>query len=96
MSDFLLRAIFIGVGVVSGVVQYLLLQKFTGSATTGKGKSGSNTIAFALTQFLLPFVVLVVCILLYVDSLIWVVIGIASALIICAVVKYIIVAKSSQ
>ena len=88
--------LFIGIGVVAGAIQYLLLQKFTGSVTAGKGKSGGKSAAFALAQFLLPFVVLVVCALVYVDSLMWVGIGMASALLICAVVKFVLVSNKNK
>jgi len=88
--------LFIGIGLVAGVVQYLLLQKFTGSVTKDQGKSRGRGVAFALAQFLFPFVVLVACALIYADSLMWVGIGIASSLIVCAVIKFIITSKKNN
>ncbi|MCL2426975.1 MAG: hypothetical protein FWD05_11645 [Oscillospiraceae bacterium] len=88
--------LYIGIGVVAGVIQYLLLQLFTGTLTKGKGKVGGRSVLYALTQFLFPFIVLVVCALLLVDSLMWVGIGMASALIICAVTRFIITAKAGK
>jgi len=85
--------VFIGllIGIVTGVLQFLLLFKFVTSVTGGK--FGSKTVMFAITQFLFPFAVLVVCAFLISDSLMWVGIGIASALIICAVVKFVFASK---
>ena len=82
------------IGAVSGVVQYLLLSKFTGSLTGSK--FGKKTVLFAVTQFLFPFAVLVVCAFLLSDELLLVAIGIASALIISAVIKYIVTQKSGK
>ena len=80
------------IGVVAGIVQYFLLTKFTGAVS--KGKMTGKTVIFMVTQFLFPFAVLILCALFIVDSLMWVAIGIASALIICAVAKFIITSRS--
>ena len=87
---FIVLCIFIG--LVTGVVQYLLLKKFTGAVS--KGKMTGKTVIFAVTQFLFPFAVLVICALLLVDSLMWVAIGIATALVFCAVYKFIVTSRS--
>jgi len=87
--------LFIGIGVIAGVIQFLLLQLFTGTLSKSKGKVSGRSVLFALTQFLFPFVVLVACAFLLVDSLMWVGIGMASALIICAVTRFIITARTS-
>ena len=82
------------VGVASGVVQYLLLQKFTGFVS--KGKLNGKAIMFAIVQFLFPFAVLVACAFLLGESLMWVGIGMAASLIICAVVRFVITAKNKK
>ena len=88
--------IFIGllVGIVTGIIQFYLLQKFTGAVSMGK--ITNKTVIFALTQFLFPFAVLVVCAFLIGDSLMWVGIGIAAALITCAVIRFIKVSRSKD
>ena len=80
------------IGVIAGIVQFLLLMKFTGAVT--KGKMTGKTVIFAVTQFLFPFAVLVLCAFIIVDSLMFVAIGIASAMICSAVVRYIITSRS--
>jgi len=82
------------IGAVSGIVQFFLLSKFTSSVTGGK--SGKRTVLFAITQFLLPFAVLVVCAFLLSSELMLAGIGIAAALIICAAVKFFIVSKAKK
>jgi len=80
------------IGVITGIVQYLLLMKFTGAVS--KGKMTGKTVIFAVTQFLFPFTVLVICAFFLVDSLMLIAIGIAAALIICAVTKFVITSRS--
>jgi len=82
------------IGAVSGTVQFFLLSKFTGFITGGK--SGKKTILFAVTQFLLPFAVLVLCAFLLSDELLLVGIGMAAALIVCAAVRFFIVSRASK
>jgi len=80
------------IGLVTGTIQFFLLSKFVTSVTGGK--PGSKTVIFAITQFFFPFAVLIICAFLIGDSLMWVGIGIASALIISAVIKFVFVSKS--
>jgi len=82
------------VGAISGVIQYLLLSKFTGSAT--KGKTKKRTALFALAQFSLPFAVLVGVAFILPDDLMFSAIGIGSALIISAIVKYVITSRAAK
>jgi len=82
------------IGIVTGVVQFFLLFKFVTSATGGK--SGNKTVLFAITQFLFPFAVLVVCAFIIGESIMWVGIGIASALIISAVIKFVFASKTKD
>ena len=82
----------LAIGVASGVVQFYLLMKFTGSITGGK--PGGKTVLFALTQFLFPFAVLLLCAFFLHESLMMIGIGMAAALIVSAVVRYIIVSKT--
>ena len=86
------------IGVPSGVLQYYLLLKFTSAVSSGK--VGTKAVIFALTQFLLPLVVLVISAFFLGESilgenfLMWIGIGMAASLIICAVAKYLIVNKA--
>ena len=75
------------IGIVTGVIQFYLLYKFVTSVTGGK--SGIKTIIFAVTQFLFPFAVLVICAFLLTDNLMWIGIGAAASLITCAVVRFV-------
>lgn len=80
------------IGAVTGAVQYFLLSKFTGGLT--RGKVTGKTILFALIQFLMPFIVLVAVAFLLRDQLVFTAIGMASALMISAIVKFIFVSKA--
>ena len=82
------------IGAASGTVQYFLLSKFTGSVTGGK--FGKRTVLFAITQFLFPFSVLVICALFLSTELLMVGIGMAASLVICAVVRFFIVSKAGK
>ena len=83
------------IGAVSGAIQFFLLAKFTGFLT--RGKISGKTVLFLITQFLLPFIVLLSCAFLgLVDELLFVGIGMAAALIICATVRFFIVSKSDK
>jgi len=88
----ILLSIFIG--LVTGVVQFYLLYKFVTTVTGGK--SGQRTILFAITQFLFPFAVLVVCAFLLRDTLMWVGIGAAASLITSAVIKFFILTDADK
>ena len=81
----ILLSIFIG--LVTGVVQFFLLFKFVTTVTSGK--FGNKTVLFAITQFLFPFAVLVLCAFLLTDNLMWVGISAAASLIICAVARFV-------
>ena len=82
------------VGLVTGAIQYYLLFKFVNNIT-GNGV-GKKTVLFALTQFLFPFAVLIICAFLLPDNLLWVGIGIAAALIVFAVVRFVRVSKEKK
>ena len=82
------------IGAVSGTLQFFLLAKFTGLLTGGK--VGGKTLIFALTQFLLPFSVLLICAFFLHESLMFVGIGMAAALITCAVVRFIMVSRTKK
>ena len=82
------------VGIGAGCVQFYLLYKFVTSVTGGK--SGTKTLLFAITQFLFPFVILVICAFVLPDSLMWVGIGIATSLIACAIIKFVVVPKQKN
>ena len=84
------------IGIASGALQYFLLLKFT-KIITG-GKFSSKAVVFGITQFLLPFAVLVLSAILLGDVLgenflMWIGIGMAVSLITCAVIRFIIVSK---
>ena len=82
----------LAVGLVTGAIQFFLLFKFVNNVT-GDG-IGKKTLLFALTQFLFPFAVLIICAFLLPDNLLWVGIGIAAALIVFAVVRFVRVSKT--
>jgi len=82
------------IGAVSGAVQFFLLLKFTGSITGGK--FGKKTVLFAVTQFLFPFAVLLLCAFVLTDELLLVVGGMAAVLIGSAVVKFIITSRTAK
>ena len=93
MHNVIINVISVLIGVVVGAIQFYLLFKFVTSVTGGK--SGTRTLLFAITQFLFPFAVLVICAFLLPDSLMWLGIGIGVSLIACAVVKFLFVSKSN-
>lgn len=82
------------IGAISGTLQFFMLSKFTGAIT--QGKFSNRTVLFALTQFLFPFVVLVVCAFFIQDSLMWAGIGMGAALVTCAVVKFTISSRTHK
>jgi len=82
------------IGAVSGTIQSLLLPKFTDSAKSGK--VGKKTLLFIATQFLFPFIVLLLCAFFLMDELVPVVIGMAAAIIICSLIKFIIATKAGK
>jgi ABC-type methionine transport system permease subunit len=82
------------VGVATGVVQFMLLYKFVTSVTGGK--AGSKTLLFAITQFLFPFAILVICAFLLPSGLMWLGIGAAASLVTCAVVKFVFMNKKKD
>ena len=79
-------------GLATGAIQFFLLFKFV-TNVTGEG-IGKKTVLFALTQFLFPFAVLVICAFLLPENLLWVGVGIAVALITSAVIRFISVSKN--
>jgi len=57
------------------------------TSVTG-GKPGKKTVIFAITQFMFPFAILLLCAFLLTDSLMWIGIGAAGALMVSAVIKF--------
>ena len=94
MPDILVYIIAVIVGIATGVVQFFLLYKFVTSVTGGK--AGSKTLLFAVTQFLFPFVILLICAFLLPAGLMWLGIGAAASLITCAVVKFVFMSKKKN
>jgi len=80
------------IGLATGAIQFFFLFKFV-TNVTGEG-IGKKTVLFALTQFLFPFAVLVICAFLLPHNLLWVGIGIAAALIASAVIRFLRVSKT--
>ena len=82
------------IGAASGTVQYFLLSRFTRSVTGGKfGKKG---VLFAITQFLFPFTVLLICAFFLSAELLMIGIGMAASLVVCALVRFFIVSKTGK
>ena len=94
VPDIFVYIIAVIVGIATGVVQFFLLYKFVTSVTGGKG--GKKTLLFAVTQFLFPFAILVICAFLLPGGLMWLGIGIAASLITCAVVKFVFMTKDKD
>ena len=94
MPDILVYVIAAVVGLATGVVQFLLLYKFVTSVTGGK--AGSKTLLFAITQFLFPFAILVICAFILPSGLMWLGIGAAASLVTCAVIKFVFMTKKKD
>jgi len=94
ISDTAIKIIAVIVGLATGVVQFFLLYKFVTSVTGGK--MGIKTLIFAVTQFLFPFAILVICAFLLPDSLMWVGIGTAVSLIASAIIRFVRVSKQKD
>ena len=73
------------IGAISGVIQFLLLSKFIDEIT--RGKMTNKAVIFAVSQFLLPLIVLISCALLLSQSLLLTGISMAATLIILAIIK---------
>ena len=82
------------IGIASGFIQFLLLYNFVTSVTGGN--TGRKTVIFAITQFLFPFAVLLMCGLFLTDTLMWVGIGMGASLITSAIIKFFIIGKSDN
>ena len=76
------------IGAASGALQFWLLYRFT-NAVTG-GNLNYKTVLFAVSQFLLPLLVLLGCALLRVDSLLFTGVAMAVSLITCAIFRFLI------
>ena len=74
------------IGAATGMASYWLLYRFTCAVTCGK--INNKVILIAVSQLFLPLIVLVCCALLLHQSLLWVGVGIAASLIICAVARF--------
>ena len=94
ISDVFIKIIAVVIGLATGIVQFFLLYKFVTSVTGGK--MGTKTLIFAITQFLFPFAVLVICAFIFPNSLLWAGIGVAASLITCAVIKFIKVSRQNM
>jgi len=82
------------IGVIFGLAQFWLLSKFT--STVSRGEFDKKTALFAVFQFLLPVAVLVPCAFLLPNGLLWSGVGMASTLIVCAIVRFLITLKSGR
>ena len=79
------------IGVVSGVLQYWMLVRFT-KAVTGDGLD-KKAVLFGVCQFLLPLVVLLGCAFLLSGSLIWAAIGMVVVLVSFSMSKFVFTKK---
>jgi hypothetical protein len=82
------------IGVISGTIQFWLLSKFTGSVV--KGKISGKTILFAVSQFFFPFAVLLISAIVLLESLLWTGVGMGAALVVSAVIKFLIVSGAKK
>lgn len=79
--------IVLGIGIIFGTLQLLLLIRFATMLTDGI--LGTKGILFGILQFIIPAVVLIGCALLRRQDLIWAVIGMVAALLIGAIIKFV-------
>ena len=79
------------IGTASGIGQFWLLSRFSAAIT--RGKINNKVVILAISQFLLPIIVLVCCALLFPQNLLWIGAGMAASLIICAAVRFLFVLK---
>jgi hypothetical protein len=84
----------IAVGIIEGVVQYLLLLKFTSSIS--KGTIDTKAVLLGLLQFFLPMGVLIAMAFLRRSDLLWTAVGISVSLLICAVTKFVLGARKTR
>lgn len=82
------------IGAASGAVQFWMLLKFV-NAVTG-GILNTKAVLLGVFQFFLPLVVLLSCALLFPGSLLPAASGMAGALIICAVTRFLITIRSNR
>lgn len=82
------------IGVFSGVVQFLILGRFTGAVTGGS--FDKKAALLAVSQFLLPIAILFGCALIYRDGLLWAAVGMTVALVSCAFVRFFISNSGSK
>jgi accessory gene regulator protein AgrB len=94
LPDIVVYIVAVVVGIATGVVQFFLLYKFVTSVTGGK--AGIKTLIFAITQFLFPFVILLICAFLLPGGLMWLGIGAAASLVTCAIVKFVFMNKKKD
>jgi hypothetical protein len=84
----------LAIGVVAGVFQFWLLTKFTAGVTSGS--VNISHVLLGLVQFFLPLGVLVGVAFLRQQDLIWTASGIAGALMIGAVLKYVVFTRKTR
>ena len=82
------------IGVAAGVLQFWLLTKFVKGLTTGA--VDISYILLGLVQFILPLGILVGVAFIRREDLLWAGTGIAGALIVGAVLKYIVFARKTR
>ena len=89
VDDTVMMRLLIGfvIGGVSGFMQFILLAKFTESITSGA--VDKKTVLIGVSQFFLPLAVLLGCAFLFTGTVIWAAAGMVTALILCAVVRFI-------
>lgn len=75
------------IGGASGAAQFWMLSRFT-QAITG-GTFNTKAVLLGVAQFLIPLIVLLVCALLLRNDLLWAGVGMASALLGCALARFI-------
>jgi len=66
------------------------------AVSKSESKSGGKIVLFAITQFVFPFTVLLLCAFFLSEDLMWIGIGMAAALITCAIVRFVITLKKNK
>lgn len=75
------------IGFAAGIGQFFLLSRFVSMVTSGT--FSINAAVFGILQFIIPLIVLLLCVFVARQDLTWAAMGIAAALIGGAVIKFI-------
>lgn len=84
----------LGIGLISGCLQFWLLSQFTKGIASGT--FSIKTVLLGMVQFFLPMGILILMAFIRRQDLLWTGIGITGAVILGAIIKYIIGAREAK